>query len=177
MALDQIEAAHAALGGTGPRRRFATEQVNHAYAVLLSSQFQRFCRDLHAEAADRVATAAAGPAAQKVFAAQLMLNRQLDRGNPNPGNLGADFGRFDLRLWDRLAARDARNRRRHADLETLNRWRNAIAHQDFTSPLLGSGTLRLSAVRRWRRACDGLAGDMDLVVAGHLRTILGVSTW
>ena len=176
-ALDQIEAAHAALGGTGPGRRFATEQVNHAYAVLLSSQFQRFCRDLHAEAADRASMAAGGAAAQKVFATQLLLNRQLDRGNPNPGNLGSDFGRFELPLWATLLARNARNRRRQADLEQLNRWRNAIAHQDFDVQRLGPGALRLATVRRWRRSCNGLASSMDLVVGDHLRTILAVVAW
>ncbi len=50
--LDEIEAAHAALTGSGRGRRWATEQVNHAYAVLLSSQFQAFCRDLHSECID-----------------------------------------------------------------------------------------------------------------------------
>ena len=177
VALDQIEAAHAAVGGSGPGRRFATEQVNHAYAVLVASQFQRFCRDLHGEAALHAATAAVGRRAQEVFRVQLTLNRQLDRGNANPGTLGSDFGRFDMALWDDLVAHDPRNRGRQTDLELLNRWRNAIAHQDFDPARLGAGTLRLSAVRRWRRACDGLAGGMDLVVATHLRSILGVTSW
>lgn len=53
-ALDEIAAAHAAVGGQGPGRRYATQEINHAYAVLLSSQFQRFCRDLHTEAAAHV---------------------------------------------------------------------------------------------------------------------------
>ena len=176
-ALDQIEAAHAALGGTGPGRRFATEQVNHAYAVLLSSQFQRFCRDLHAEASLHVAAAAGGPALRTLVQVQLVLNRQLDRGNPNPGNLGSDFGRFDLRLWDQLISHDRRNRQRQANLESLNRWRNAIAHQDFDPNRLGSTHLGLAAVRRWRRACNGLARDMDLVVGQHLVTILGTTSW
>lgn len=39
-ALDEIEAAHAAIGGSGPGRRYATQQINQAYAVMLSSQFQ-----------------------------------------------------------------------------------------------------------------------------------------
>jgi len=47
--LDEIVEAHRAVGGTARGRRDATEQVNHAYAVLLASQFQGFCRDLHSE--------------------------------------------------------------------------------------------------------------------------------
>ncbi len=52
LALDDIEAAHRALGGTGPGRRHATLELNYAYAVLLSSQFQAYCPDLHSECAD-----------------------------------------------------------------------------------------------------------------------------
>src|SRR5271156_4930617 len=48
-ALDEIANAHAQVGGTERGRRFATQQINHAYATLLSSQFQGFCRDLHSE--------------------------------------------------------------------------------------------------------------------------------
>ena len=165
------------MGGTGPGRRYATEQVNHAYAVLLASQFQRFCRDLHTEAADRVAAAVHDPHVQRVIRRQFDVGRQLDRGNANAGNLGSDFGRFELRLWDALIAHRGRNRGRQADLETLNRWRNAIAHQDFDPARLGTAALRLSRVRQWRRTCDGLAGDMDLVVGSHLRTMPGVASW
>lgn len=53
-ALGEIAAAHTAVGGQGSGRRYATQEINHAYAVLLSSQFQRFCRDLHTEAAAHV---------------------------------------------------------------------------------------------------------------------------
>src|SRR5580700_3316003 len=35
-ALDQIVAAHVAVGGPGPGRRYATQQINQAYAMLLS---------------------------------------------------------------------------------------------------------------------------------------------
>jgi hypothetical protein len=46
-ALGEIEQAHAAVGGTGRGRRYATQQINQAYAVMLASQFQGYCRDLH----------------------------------------------------------------------------------------------------------------------------------
>jgi hypothetical protein len=32
-ALDEIEAAHASVGGTGPCRRYATQQINQAYSA------------------------------------------------------------------------------------------------------------------------------------------------
>jgi hypothetical protein len=53
-ALDEIEAAHASVGGTGPGRRYATQQINQAYAVLVASQFQGYCRDLHTECVARL---------------------------------------------------------------------------------------------------------------------------
>ena len=36
-ALDEIEAAHHSVGGSGPGRHYATQQLNRAYAVLLAS--------------------------------------------------------------------------------------------------------------------------------------------
>ena len=56
-ALDEIVAAHTAVGGLRRGRRYATEQINYAYAVLLCSQFQRFCRDLHTEAVECLVSA------------------------------------------------------------------------------------------------------------------------
>src|SRR5262245_61412863 len=47
--LDEIESAHRMVGGTGRGRKYATQQLNRAYATLLSSQFQGFCRDLYSE--------------------------------------------------------------------------------------------------------------------------------
>jgi hypothetical protein len=41
-ALGEIERAHAAVGGTGRRRRYATQQINQAYDVMLASQFQGY---------------------------------------------------------------------------------------------------------------------------------------
>ena len=77
--LDEIRAAHTAVGGSSSGRRYATQQINQAYLVMLSGQFQGFCRDLHGEAADYVVNAA--PAAiQNVIRRQFMSGRCLDRG-------------------------------------------------------------------------------------------------
>src|SRR5580658_2588149 len=97
-ALDQIENAHASVGGTGRGRRFATEQINHAYATLLSSQFQGFSRGLHAECIDHI-IAATPVYLQQIHRSQYIWGRTLDRGNPNPGNIGSDFNRFGVDFW------------------------------------------------------------------------------
>ena len=173
--LDQLEAAHASIGGTGRGRRFATDQINHAYAVLVASQFQRFCRDLHSEGALFIASAITPSTLGPMVQVQLTANRQLDRGNPTPGNLGSDFGRFGIELWPALHALDRRNRNRQRDLELLTTWRNAIAHQDFSK--VGATPLRLDVVRSWRAACDQLAGSIDRAVGDGVARVAGARPW
>jgi hypothetical protein len=102
----------------------------------------------------------------------------LDRGNAQPSSLGADFGRLGIDLWDSLKTYDPASTGWKDDLELLNDWRNAIAHQDFSSPKLG-GTrlLRLAEVRRWRTSCDRLAAALDEVLRRHLQMLMGTSPW
>src|SRR5580700_2423715 len=105
--LDEIVEAHRAVGGTGRGRRYATEQVNHAYAVLLAAQFQGFCRDLHSECVAYLASVVAThPALRDVLQDEFNLGRQLDRGNAQSGSLGADFGRLGIDFWPELEAYD-----------------------------------------------------------------------
>jgi hypothetical protein len=176
-ALDEIEAAHHAIGGAGPGRRYVTQQLNHAYAVLLASQFQRFCRDLHSEAVDFLIRGVAPPALGVLLRADLHAHRRLDVGNANPGNLGADFGRFNFNFWDQVKAIRPANAQRQRKLTLLNEWRNAIAHQSFNPTALGSVSLRLAHVRSWRRTCNGLAADFDAVLRTRLYAILGIWVW
>jgi len=156
-ALDQIQAAHAAVGGNAPGRRFATLQINHAYLVLISSHFQGFCRALHTEAVDYICsqpgTGAPDPR-RDILRITLTLNRQLDSKNPSPGHIGSDFGRFNIKFWDRVKAQaPTHNKRRQVQLEQLNTWRNAIAHQDFAAQSLRPDALTLTMVRQFRTAC------------------------
>src|SRR5437667_1587414 len=92
--LDEIEAAHRSVGGTGPGRRFATQQINQAYAVLLAGQFQRFCRDLHSETVDHLTAIIPHPVIADLFRSRMTEGRKLDRMNANASNIGSDFGRF-----------------------------------------------------------------------------------
>ncbi|HVA47939.1 MAG TPA: hypothetical protein VNH11_16335 [Pirellulales bacterium] len=176
IALDELEAAHRSVGGTGRGRRYATQQINQAYAVLLSSQFQGFCRDLHRECADYLVQSLTGVLA-RAFGALLGENRKLDRGNPTPGNVGSDYNRFGLSFWGAVEKLDVRNENRRKRLEELNLWRNAIAHQDFSLVAVGTSTLQLQIVRDWRSACDQLAGCFDRVMRDHLMTVNGVPPW
>jgi hypothetical protein len=176
VALDELEAAHRSIGGIGRGRRYATQQINQAYAVLLSSQFQGFCRDLHDECSTIFVQSFTGLVAPTVHKL-LVENRKLDKGNPSPSNIGADYNRFGPTFWAAVRKLDARNEDRQEHLEELNLWRNAIAHQDFSVVTSGATGLRLRMVRDWRSACNQLAGSFDRVMRDCLLTVNGVSPW
>src|SRR3954465_14224900 len=112
--LDQIRHAHARVGGPRRGRRYATDQINYAYAMLLSSQFQGFCRDLHSEAVDNVCGPAGGADARMdVLRLRMTSDRKQDFGNPNPGNIGSDFAFFNnFKIWDALKGHDPANEAR-----------------------------------------------------------------
>jgi len=178
VSLDEIENAHAMVGGSERGRRYATQQINQAYVMLLSSQYQGFCRDLHTECAFALTDAIPSASLRAVMRAEFVRDRKLDRGNPNPGNIGADFNRFGLLFWAAVGTQDQRNRQRQAALVLLNDWRNAIAHQDFDPGRLGGVTvIRLDQVRRWRSVCHNLADSFDEVMRGYIQTINGTSPW
>jgi hypothetical protein len=178
MALDEIEAAHRAVSSLRRGRRYAAQQINQAYVVLLSSQFQRFCRDLHVQCVEHVGDAALPAAVGLLLRTRLTEGRKLDVGNPSPGNIGSDFGRLGVSFWENVRRRDRRNQVRQHALEVLNWWRNAVAHQDFRDPRLGGrDTVSLTKVRRWRSACDGLAVDMERVMYAYLLSITGAAPW
>ena len=176
--LDELRAAHSAIGGTGRGRRYATRQINYTYAVLLASQFQRFCRDLHSEAVDFLVGSVPAPM-RTMIRDNLTDFRRLDRQNAQPGSIGADFGRLGFIFWDSVRVQSRRHSDDRDSLDALNAWRNAIAHQDFDPAKLGgaSSGLRLSQIQRWRSACNRSASVFDVVVRDHLTSVVGVAPW
>lgn len=179
--IDDLLAAHTALGGSGPGRRWRTEQLNWATTLALAAEFQGYCRDLHDLTTDEFAqwTGQLNGALQHVITARLTEGRQLDRGNAHPGSLGSDFGRFGLQLWKELARRrPARASKWREALEALNDARNGIAHADASkiAGLVQRGypLSQLRTTRRFRGALDGLAPMLDDVVADHLGRLFQV---
>src|SRR5665213_535366 len=148
-AMDEIENAHAMVGGSERGRRYATQQINYSYAALLSSHFQGFCRDLHSECVDQIVAVTPAPL-QGFLRPELLWNRSLGRGNPHPGAIGSDFNRLGIEFWKEIHALDARNKRRSEMLQELIDWRNAIAHQDF-DPVAPGGVATL----HWSRSGRG----------------------
>jgi hypothetical protein len=176
--LDEVEAAHAVVGGGRGARGFARQQINQAYVVLLSSQFQRFCRDLYDESADHLISRPEHAPLNPLLSGLLIRGRRLDRGNANPANIGADFERLGVNFWYAVRTRNRQNPVRQRRLEELNIWRNAIAHQDFRDPALEAGTrVSLAQVRRWRSACNALAVEFDRVMELYLCGFFGSDPW
>lgn len=176
-ALDEIENAHATVGGTERGRRYATQQINYSYAAILSSHFQGFCRDLHSECIDHILGMV--PAQLRVFTrVEFIWNRSLAKGNPHPGAIGSDFNRLGIDFWREVYALDARNERRRELLQELVDWRNAIAHQDFDLVAAGgSATLHLARVKERRRAVHALTRHFDQVMYNYLQALLGAAPW
>jgi hypothetical protein len=154
------------------------QQYIRSYAVLLSSEFQGFCRELHSECAERLINSVGLLALRSVFRGQCLHGRKLDVGNPSPGNLGADFNRYEVDFWPAVLALDPAHAARRHRLAMLNSWRNAIAHHAYNpADLGGTTTLAILQVRDWRTDCDAFAVAFDTVMRDHLLTIMGVAPW
>jgi len=176
-ALNEIEAAHTQVGGSQRGRRYATQQINRAYVVLLSSEFQGFGRDLYSECVDHI-VAAAPSHLRTLMRDQFFWGQPFGRGNPQASAIGSDFGRFGRPFWEDVYAQHAQNRRRKVMLDELMTWRNAIAHNDFDPDVFGPNpALHLRQVRRWRSALRGLSDGFDRVLRDHLTGILGGAPW
>jgi hypothetical protein len=176
--LDYMEEVHQSVGGSGPGRRYTTEQLNHLYAVALSAEFQGFCRDLHEECSDSWVAAIPNATIATETKKLLVSGRRLSAGNPSAGNIGNDFARLGIALWPQVRSRDRRATTWRDRLEELLGWRNAIAHQDFVgNNLSGIASLTLHRVRSWRKACNGLSRAFDLVMRDHLAAVLGLPPW
>jgi hypothetical protein len=175
--LDKIEHAHGAVGVTGRGRWYATPQVNQAYVMLLASHFQGFCRDLYDESVEFLVGLVNPAYLQPIVKRELNRNRQLARGNAQPGSIGADFDRLVGAFWVRVKLHDPLDQHRFQQkLEELNTWRNAVAHQDF-SGFQGPAKLRLAQIRRWRGACNRLARIFDKVMRDYLQSLTGTWPW
>ncbi len=117
-------------------------------------------------------------ATQGVIRTQFLSARSLDRGNPQAGGIGSDFGRFGLPFWDEVYALHAWNERRRELLDDLIRWRNAIAHDDFEPAVFGPHpVLQLGEVQAWRSALNSLCRWFDSVMRHHLNGMLGAEPW
>jgi hypothetical protein len=166
-----LQALHAA----APDR---VQEYIRAYAVLLSSEFQGFCRKLHDDCADKLVASVVPAPLQEVLRLQCRYGRKLETGNPNSGNLGADFNRYNFDFWTAVLAIDPGHAARRHRLAMLNAWRNAIAHHHYDPVELGgTTTLTIVQVRDWRTDCDAFAMTFDEVMRNYLQATTGAPPW
>lgn len=179
--LDELEQVHADARGTGPGRRWGTEQLNRSLFVVLVAQFQIYCRNLHDEAID-IHVAAANPHQADVLRALLTQGRKLDVQNPQTAALGSDFGRLGFELIPAMKAEGGGIGEALSALDLLVRFRNAIAHgnESVLRGLVSGGDIQatLTSYRAYRKTLDMLVGTMDGVIAQRLAGGLGIpSPW
>jgi len=177
-ALNEFEQFHRMIAKTGPGIQRARQQVNQAYVLMLSGQFQGYCRDLHSEGVDHLADCVQPHSMRTMLTAEFHFGRKLDTGNPNSGNIGNDFNRFGFDFWGSLLAYDPHLKAHQDELRSINDWRNAIAHQSFDPVKLGgSATLRHSQIKLWRKSCDVPAEAFASVLANQLAVVTGSKPW
>ena len=179
--LNEIEVVHAKVEGTSVGRRVLTQQVNFAYAALITAHFQRYCRSVHSESSQIVVATVSDEALAGVLEGLLTENRALDRGNPTSGNLGSDFRRFGFAFWEAVEKDDKRSKKRKAKLDQLCEWRNGIAHGDISrkraEAKLVPDRVTLDVCKDWRRALNGLATSIDKVMSGQCENLGCPEPW
>jgi len=144
-----------------------------AYVLLLSAHFQGFCRDLHTECAQIIASKVRA-SLQILFQSQFSARRELDHGNANFGNIVKDFDRFGFSLklnLDGLPGSAALKK----DLHNMNEWRNAAAHHNTLLP--PGGPLTVPMILGWRNSCNTLATSLDTIMYNQLRGRLRRAPW
>ncbi|HXM58211.1 MAG TPA: hypothetical protein VOB72_22620 [Candidatus Dormibacteraeota bacterium] len=149
--------------------------------VLLAGHFQRYCRDLYGEAVDFLVAQVQLSAASGLVRDAFLVRTALSKGNAHPQSVDMGFRRFGFEIWTALEQHDRRNVGRRQRLADLNRWRNAIAHQDLHRgqplPSVAGVGRNMQTLRLWRHTCSALAHDLDTVVKQRLNTVAGRQLW
>src|SRR4051812_35175586 len=85
----------------GRRMTFIKQQMTYSFAVFLSAQFQKFCRDLHEECTLILTgeNSNLSSAVKLILRVALRENNQLQKKNAQAGSIGGDFGRFGVPFW------------------------------------------------------------------------------
>lgn len=180
--LEQLTDAHSMVGGPAPGRRTRTQAINWALIVILSSELQGFFRDLHDESAEFLALrlARGNQSHFTLMRNNFTASRELDRVNPKPDTIKADFARLGVDLWADIEARVQSGARWRQQLDRLNQARNAVAHNDpaKVAKLVAAGfRLNLQTVNSWRAAWLGVARNADKVVGDQMMQTTGARPW
>jgi hypothetical protein len=171
--LAEIDTQCAASVAAVPANLALIDENHRAYVLLLAAHFQGFCRDLHTESAQLIASKVR-PSLEILFQSQFSARRELDRGNANARSIITDFSRFGFGMKTQLNG-IAGAVALKADLHTLNLWRNAAAHHNPSLP--PGGPLTIALIRGWRNSCALLATAIDNILYTQLRARLRRQSW
>ncbi|MDO3649905.1 hypothetical protein [Nocardia mangyaensis] len=177
-ALDSMVAVHGKVVDGKVGRQYATGHLNRALFVVLASEFQGYCRDLHDEAAWVMTDGLEPPGDPRIpiLRAALVRGRKLDGGNAQPSSIGSDFSSIGMDFWPAVEAMYPTKRAQwRAFLENMNRTRNAIAHRDDNKLADTQEPITLATFKKWRVTLKGFVAGMDKVVEAYLQDTAGKS--
>jgi hypothetical protein len=99
--LAQVDTQCTASVATVPANLALIDENYRGYVLLLAAHFQGFCRDLHTECAQIIASKVR-PSLEILFQSQFSSRRELDRGNANAKSIIEDFSRFgfSMNTWN-----------------------------------------------------------------------------
>jgi len=158
--IDQLMAAHGAVGGVERGRRFEVEALNRAAVLLLSAHLEGYLEDLLSEAVSAVHTGLATDDLTKRFA------------NPTTGNVDGLFRFLGLnKPCDSISWQRAGNAAVKKNINELVETRNAIAHGTT------GVTVHKRMVTRYRQYVVGFAKRFDNLVRDRVATLTGTSPW
>lgn len=176
--VDELLAIHERATGSGPGRRWGTEEFNRTLITALVAQFQAFARDLHTLAAEVFLDAVPSPEQRRAIRTLLTQGRRLDTRTPRRDHLGSDFARLGIELIPTLKDAHARSAARLDTLDGLVDLRNAIVHgnEQEVHQLRARGfAATKTAFRQHRRTIGALARTLDSVVAAELARMLSIA--
>lgn len=169
----QVDGQCAASVAASPPNLALIDENYRGYVLLLAAHFQGFCRDLHTECAQIIASRVR-PSLAILFQSQFSARRELDRSNANARSIIEDFSRFGFDMKAQLSGIVGATVLK-ADLHLLNEWRNAAAHHNTTLP--SSGPLTVPLIQGWRNSCTSLATALDNIMYNQLKARLRRRPW
>jgi len=158
--VDQLMAAHTAVGGPKPGRKYELVGLNRAAVLMLSSHFEGYLEDVMAEA-----LAALNP----------QLNAPTLTGgfhNPWPDRIDELFAFIGMQKPSKnISWQKASNSAVRKNLETLVRTRNKLAHGTT------GVTVNKTDVARLRKYVEGFAERFDKAVRSRVHALTGKNPW
>lgn len=158
--VDQLMAAHAAIAGPRPGRKYEVLGINRAAILMLSSHFEGYLEDVMAEALRAINPNLNAPTLTGGF------------HNPWPDRIDSLFAFLGLEKPSReISWRKAGNKTVLENLEILVRTRNKLAHGTT------GVTVYKADITRIRNYVTGFAERFDQMVRAQVRVLTGSFPW